>query len=117
MSLISINYSRFDVKNGKYIYVIVDSEFGEVRVDSKYIIQASASSRAFAVVKLYGERGLPIGRNLALAVIYTSKTEAGPFAIKQLIEWQNEHCPEHIPNWAQYAKERDEHLEKLLALT
>lgn len=105
MSFVSIKAEVYDIVDS--YYTIVDSDFGEIEIkDWAYCA---------AIIQLYSTRNLPIGKNLALATIYWSKLYWSN-DIERLIFWQNEVCPQYIPNWAQYAKEQNEYLEKMLPL-
>lgn len=111
MSFISYE-SYFNPHVNRYSTKIVDSEFGEIDIVVPY--NQSGYWSAAAIVKAYGERNLPIGKNLALATIYYSKLYSEN--IRRTALYHDTHLSELIPNWNVYAKERDEYLEKLLAL-
>lgn len=118
MSLISIEYKSYEINptfGGKIFYRIVDSEFGEIEVDATNVGGSLLTRAASLIVKVYGERNLSVGKNLALSIIYERKRWVN-YTVKDITEIQDRYCLEYIPNWKQYAKERDEHLEKLLAL-
>lgn len=108
MSFISIMFKTISYITNQSVYSIIDSEFGEIDV------KVAIGQRDLVVAKVYSERNLPVGRNLALSIIYESKIHRT--SMKYIIEDQNDICSKHLSNWEQLAKERDEHLEKLLAL-
>ncbi len=111
--LISINYKSYNPKTQQYLYTLVDSEFGSIEVEEKLVAARTAKGLfAAAVVKAYSERNLPVGRNLALATLYMS--EKFNWSIEDTKIYQDQYCQKRIQNWAEYAKERDFHLEKLL---
>jgi hypothetical protein len=91
----------------KYDYILTDSEFGKVSIES-------VGGPIVGIAREYIKRDLPVGRNLALFVIY--RTNNGLTRIKNICERMDAWCPKHIDNWNQYAEERDRALEKLLAL-
>jgi hypothetical protein len=125
MSFISFTYDSYDSKTDQYIYTIVDSDFGSVEVGpgpgpgsgpgSRVAVGVGVVVGGFAVVREYSKRNLNVGRNLALAVIWTHRTYKSDIA--DIIRWQDKYCTKYIENWMMYAKERDYHLEKLLAIT
>jgi hypothetical protein len=128
MSFISFAYDSYDRTTDQYIYTLVDSEFGSVKggveggifggvgVGEFGLEFGVAVGVAVGVAREYSKRNLPVGRNLALTVLWMYKTYPH-YSIKQRIEWQDQYCPKHVENWQQYAAERDDALEKLLALT
>lgn len=99
-------------RNNRENHIVVDSELGEIKL--KLMDEVDCAAIEIALVKVYIENDLPVGRNIALATIYWHKILKQ--SISHYTEWQDKYCPAHIPNWSQYAKERDEHLEKLLPL-
>lgn len=85
---------------------LTDSEIGEVDFNHDEIFWLE-------YIRIYSERNLPVGRNLALATIWYSNVVK--YSVAKIVEVQDMHCVDH-PNWKQYAKERDEYLVKLLPL-
>lgn len=115
MSFIHIKYKDTDRDAGEEIYTLKDSEFGEIEVMG-VVAGVAVLEIAIAVVKEYSKRGLDVGKNLALATIWHSKDRMNKVSINEIVAWQDEDCPAFIENWQQYAKERDEHLAKLVVL-
>lgn len=108
MSFISIKYASGPHQPYNHLtYTLVDDEFGSFNITVPV-------GPGAAIVKFYSERNLPVGRNLALFHLYWNKNHLR--TIKQSIQFHDERSPAHIPNWSQYAKERDKYLEKLLPL-
>lgn len=114
MSFISAHVKNYHVVDDQQFYIITDSDLGEITVAIPYYPTQNWSKVWIGIVKVYIERNLPVGRNLALATIYWGKLYGA--SVKQLTKWQDKDCPKHIDRWGRYAKERDEHLEKLLPL-
>lgn len=112
MSFISYKYKHDQSYTDCSIYSIMDSEFGEAEILVSN--PAQRSELTIAVVKTYIARNLHVGKNMALLTIFLHKKWA--FSIDSLVEYQDIECPRSISNWKQYAKERDEHLAKLLPL-
>lgn len=110
LSFISIEYKNVD--SGQYICTLTDSDFGEVDVATEF--DSWFTTRIACVVKAYSERNLPVGANIARLHIYMYKRYQDK--IKLGITLNEDHCLKFIPNWAQYAKERDEYLKKVLPL-
>jgi hypothetical protein len=120
MAFVSLTYDSYDRATDQYFYTLVDSEFGSVKVegDEDWVTIGAAGGAVLVVAlvaKEYIKRGLPVGRNLALVTICTHRTYKS--SIADIVRWQDEYCPEYVENWQLYARERDEHLNKLLALT
>lgn len=116
MSFISYSIKSYDMNTHQYTFVIIDSELGEIEDTSD-----KTPGAAFSVMlaNVYGKLNCPVGKNLALLIMYQRRrnsTNVLGYTFKELIEWQDINCPAHVPNWQQYAKERDEYLEKLLPL-
>lgn len=116
MSFISSYFSWYNGADDQFIYAIKDSEFGEI--DS-----GGATNPGFfdawidetiAIVRLYSQYDRQVGRNVALTSVFFSKTYE--IEIEAITTMQDRHCSKHFPNWSQYAKERDDALEKLLPL-
>lgn len=112
MSLISIDR----ISNDTYCihtYTIVDSDFGSIKIISKFTI-------GYVVAQVYSERNLPVGSNIARALLYwraeCKRLYNDDYDIVDIIKMQDASSSNQFPNWAQYAKERDEYLEKLLPL-
>lgn len=102
-----ISYSLKARHSEQHRYVLTDSEFGDVEVDAGLDFAAR-------IAREYAKRGLPVGRNLALLVLYTCKEYGSD--ITSITLWQDTHNPVYELKWNQYAEERDRALEKLLAL-
>lgn len=109
MSLISVRFKYYDEHNDQYVFTLVDSELGEFTIELPF-----GEGEEAAIVKFYSERNFSVGKNIALFTILESKR------LKESIEfikgWQDEHIREHVDNWNDYIKERDEWLEKMLPL-
>lgn len=108
MSLISIGPISYRI----HTYTLVDSELGRIEIREENLVGALAAAKI--IVETYSKHNLPIGRNLALAMLYYRKKYN--WSIKESTKWHDEYCPAHIPNWKQYAAERDYELEKLIPL-
>lgn len=109
MSFVSNHFKRYSI--GKYAIIsLIDSEFGEVEFEADF----SPAGVMCGIAKVYIERNLPVGKNIALTIIYWHKLNGD--SIQEYVDIHDNDCPKIIPNWFQYAKERDEHLEKLLPL-
>lgn len=108
MAFVSYKYSHYD--NNQYYYTFVDSEFGTIETSI-----GETAIEEIVLVREYEKRNLPVGRNIALLILYMHKHKT--YDIGAVRKFQDINCPNYIENWEQYAKERDYHLEKLLALT
>lgn len=105
--------SFIGVKGYDGAWIILDDELGEIKVKPNADLISDIGSLIPAVIEAYGKHNLPVGRNLALAYIFMQKKGIN---IKGLIVFHDEYCSKYVSNWFQYAKERDEHLAKLLPL-
>lgn len=109
---VSIAYIEYkDIELNGFYYALVDSEFGSIEAYGNLGIWIDT---AMIVVREYGKRNLPVGRNLALATLYMANNS--DYSVSHFIAWQESYCNEHVHNWASYSKERDHYLEKLLPL-
>lgn len=115
MSFVSIEYGKYNRSSGQWEYTLTDSEFGLVKGIFDVYLNHGLRSGAI-VVKVYSERNLNVGKNLALLSIWFGNSNPNHSSIANFVGSSDIHCPAYIPNWAEYAKERDEYLQKLLAL-
>lgn len=113
MSFISVEFKKYNPIFKLVSYTIMDSDLGEIQICFKQPSNVGYE-KVIAVAKAYRNRNLPVGRNLALEAIHTQISSG--FNIKELVKSDDLYCSKYFTNWEQYAKERDEHLEKLLAL-
>lgn len=112
MSFISIRYDVFSDRGQEDTYIITDDDIGQLRVVNYPGSDSFACNVGVMIAKFYSERNLNVGKNLALASIFFRRMHGYDINITT----QDKRCPTYIPNWEQYAKERDKYLEKLLAL-
>lgn len=120
MSFVSITHNESHYANGYMIneYIIMDSDFGEVKGNA-YCGTRIFISRTICVAQEYASRNLPVGKNIALYVLYQLRSITRPVShdtIRRLTDEQDKYCPESIGNWRFLAKKRDEYLQKYLSL-
>lgn len=114
MSFVSISFKTPAQINCGDAFIIVDSELGDLNIETNTGREDLCVAKIVATAKAYSKRNLPVGKNLALATIYCVN-ETG-WHLKDITKEQDVCCPKYIPNWTEYAKERDGYLEKVLSL-
>lgn len=109
MSFLYSKFTRYH-PSGQAVWSLMDSDFGEVEFETAMV---STEHMAEAIARVYIARNLSVGRNLAIAIISWSKMFR--VSIRDYTNIHDAYCSKHIPNWQQYAEERDEYINKLLA--
>lgn len=115
MSFVSIDFKRSELTpTPKFIYSLVDSDFGEVEIGFTPREEKVLTQLTQAVVNCYSERKLPVARNLALATICIHNWPGvrSAFTLEEFMAYQ----VKSLPNLAKCFYERDKHMEKLLPL-
>ena len=99
-------------KTNEYIYEITDDDFiCEIRIPCVSQIEFGAEPPC-VIVQEYKRRGLNVAKNLALCILwYANKYN---HTIEHIKNWQDEQCPNYIPEWNTYIKDRDDYLNTLL---
>lgn len=99
----------YNLESARYEFKIVDSGFISSVMSVKFWGQLPC-----VIGAEYQERGLKVGKNMALVCLYMEEKER--ISIDDLIVYLNNHAAAYISNYKDVAFERDRYLDKFSAM-